>query len=383
MSFQPPRAVDSDKVNTVIQALMADSSNIGPAPSDVYGAGQAFARIARLILIAQNLSQQSIQQNLTSVLQNQLQPWLNGTNNDPFEYDSSWGGLVTTNGLVTIANDNGNGYYYGHHIQYGYFIYAAAVIALVDNTWATTYNTQVLQLIRDIANPSSSDPYYPKFRDFDFFAGHSWSLGLATGTTGRSQISSSEAVNAYYAIALYGSATSNQNVMQVGQILASAEIIGAKKYYQMTTKDVPQIYSTPFANNKVVGVIYSTEVDLATPSNSGIEYSFTDQTFPVTPITEQVITSYWVSESYAVLSTVVNSAAQANQGYAYIILAVTNKTSAWTQVQTLTSFETKNSRTNTYFWVATRPSSSIESAGSAISLNILVMLFCVVLALLI
>jgi len=170
--------------------------------------------------------------------------------------------------------------------------------------------------------------------------------------------------------------------MQVGQILASSETIAAKKYYQITTKDVPQIYSSSFANNKVVGVIYSTEVDLATPSNSGIEYSFTAQTFPVTPITEEVITNYWVNESYAVLSPVVNSASQDNQGYAYMILAVTNKTSAWTQVQSLTSFETKNSRTNTYFWVATRPLPlPPSSTGSVMSLNILIILFCVVLAL--
>ena len=61
-------------------------------------------------------------------------------------------------------------------------------------------------LIRDIANPSDADPLYPPMRHKDWFVGHSWAGGLFPSASGRNQESTSEAVNAWYAIALFGDA---------------------------------------------------------------------------------------------------------------------------------------------------------------------------------
>ncbi|CAM9873455.1 unnamed protein product, partial [Chrysoparadoxa australica] len=46
-------------------------------------------------------------------------------------------------------------------------------------------------------------------RHKDFFSGHSWASGLFSQANGKSQESSSEAVNAYYGAYLFGVATKN------------------------------------------------------------------------------------------------------------------------------------------------------------------------------
>ncbi len=89
-----------------------------------------------------------------------LESWLDGTNDDPLLYDTTWGGVVATDGIEDEQADFGQGYYNDHYFHYGYHIYTAAVLALADPGWADQYGDQVLHLIRDIAEPSGTDPYY-------------------------------------------------------------------------------------------------------------------------------------------------------------------------------------------------------------------------------
>ena len=97
------------------------------------------------------------------------------------------------------------------HFHYGYIIYGAAIVAHYDPEWGREHFEDVLLLVRDIANPSSQDTYFPTFRHKDWYIGNSWASGISTVggqpyANGRNQESSSEAIAAYEAIALYGSA---------------------------------------------------------------------------------------------------------------------------------------------------------------------------------
>jgi Glycosyl hydrolase family 81 C-terminal domain len=58
----------------------------------------------------------------------------------------------------------------------------------------------------------------------DFFDGHSWASGLFSQANGKSQESSSEAVNAYYAVYLMGLATGNAETRDWGRILLASEV---------------------------------------------------------------------------------------------------------------------------------------------------------------
>jgi endo-1,3(4)-beta-glucanase len=98
------------------------------------------------------------------------------------------------------------GFYSDHHFHYGYHIYAAAAVAHFDRDWGRVHFEDVLLLIRDIANPSSDDNFFPRFRHKDWYQGSSWASGvlLPTFTNGMNQESSSEAIAAYEAVALFG-----------------------------------------------------------------------------------------------------------------------------------------------------------------------------------
>lgn len=79
-----------------------------------------------------------------------------------------------------IGQNFGAGFYNDHHFHYGYHIYAAAVLAKLSPDWARLYHERVLVLIRDIANPSSADPFFTTFRHKDWYLGSSWASGIVT-----------------------------------------------------------------------------------------------------------------------------------------------------------------------------------------------------------
>ncbi len=98
------------------------------------------------------------------------------------------------------------GFYNDMHYHYGYLIYASSIVAHFDSDWGRTNYEGVLLLIRNIANPSEDDVHFPKYRHKDWFQGSSWASGVAIppNLNGKNQESSSEAIAAYEAVALFG-----------------------------------------------------------------------------------------------------------------------------------------------------------------------------------
>lgn len=72
------------------------------------------------------------------------------------------------------------------------------------------------------------------------------------------QESSSEAVNAYYALQLLGLALGNERLSRWGQLLMTTEIRATQKYFHMPSDT--SVYDLPFRNNSVVGIMWSTQV---------------------------------------------------------------------------------------------------------------------------
>jgi len=125
-----------------------------------------------------------------------------------------WGGLVSSATYVTgdPGVDFGNTMYNDHHFHWGYFIYTAAVIGHLDPSWIPANRAYVDLLARDIANPSMLDPYFPVWRSFDWFHGHSWAHGLFDTLDGKDQESSSEDTMHVYALKLWGAVTRDSNL---------------------------------------------------------------------------------------------------------------------------------------------------------------------------
>ena len=235
----------------------------------------------------------------------------------------------------------------------GYHIYAAAVVAKFDPEWMSQYDDKVLNLIRDISEPSGQDPYYTQSRSKDWFIGHSWANGIANPLPdGHNQESTSESVNAYYAIYLYGLATGNTLVKDLGRLQLAQEIRATKKYWQIKSTD--DIYPAPFSDNKIVGIIWTSRASYTTFFGDNTEFIHCIQMLPFTPISEELLPRDWIEEEYEVLSTALDTATDAWRGYIIMAHAIVDKEAAWQEAQSLATYDDGNTKSNTLYWLATR-----------------------------
>jgi len=125
-----------------------------------------------------------------------------------------------------------------------------------------------------------SDRAFPQFRHKDWYQGSSWASGtnIPPHLNGKNQESSSEAIAAYEGVALFGqvmrqiwekdgndqNALISNDISQVGRLLASTELISAKKYWHVPHKHDPdRIYPEVYAAN-VVGILWNTMAQFGT-----------------------------------------------------------------------------------------------------------------------
>merc|ERR1719367_2407640 len=353
ISWGATKSVPSNKVEDIRAALQRDVEETRLPGDDPYFGGKEMAVFARLSLIADEIGETELAQRARDRVKPYIEGWLKGTNGDKLLYDQTWGGVVSTNGLNDQNADFGNGWYNDHHFHWGYHIYTAAVIADAEPGWVDTINDRVLHMISDVADPSRESQYYPFMRTKDWYDGHAWASGIFEFADGKNQESTSESVNGWYAIYLYGLATGNGRLRDVGRLTLALEIRAAWKYWQMTSSE--SVFPAPFSDNKVVGIQWSDKVDYATWFGANVEYIHCIQMLPFTPISEELLREEWIVEEYPVLVEAFDTADEAWRGYIIMAHAVIDSQAAWDEAQLLTSFDDGNTKSNTYYWIATRP----------------------------
>jgi len=143
-----------------------------------------------------------------------LYPCVAGGNSPNFPSDNDnppWDGF----GTISRLND--------HHFHYGYFIYAAALASLndPDGTWANDYKSVINQLVFDVANDptvnTSPALAFPKMRNWDAYMNHALSGGLTfPDNMGNNQESVSEEINFWAGVILWGTASGQPAVTELG-----------------------------------------------------------------------------------------------------------------------------------------------------------------------
>jgi len=197
--------------------------------SDTYWNGKEFGKISEVIHIADHMGKDEIREKLVELLQTRLEAWFDGENTDRFfYYHKAWNTLIgypDSYGSAEILND--------HHFHYSYFIKAAATIAQYDPQWVLpeNYGGMIDLLIRDCANYDRDDDRFPWMRFFDPYAGHSWASGSAGFASGNNQESSSESMNFATALVLYGEATGNHKIRDLGVYWHATEAESIKHYW--------------------------------------------------------------------------------------------------------------------------------------------------------
>lgn len=116
INWHAPTPIDPTKVTAIVEALNKDM-NIQPAASDPYFFGKEIARSARLALIADQFNLSSIAASIRSNVKVFMNQWLTGQNSDALQYDKTWGGICSKNGLANSQADFGNGIYNDHRMK--------------------------------------------------------------------------------------------------------------------------------------------------------------------------------------------------------------------------------------------------------------------------
>jgi endo-1,3(4)-beta-glucanase len=343
-----PRAVDPTHAAAVTAALNADVG-YQPGGSSAYVFGKSIGKAAELLLIGEALGQTAAADQLRKTIESALSTWLDGAGPDPFVYDQTYGGIVTKNALGNSSQDFGNGIYNDHHFHYGYFLYAAGAVAKGDPAWATKYKESVLALVRDIANPSATDPYFTQFRMMDWYEGHSWASGLWPFVEGRNQESSSEAFNAWAGLTLFGDAIGDKNLSNLGRIMRAVEAASVKRYYHVRKNS--DIYPAAYANLGV-GILWSSKADFASFFTGNATQIYAIQMLPMTIACEELIEHDWIVDAWPTLQGLATPDGWG--GLLYMSHAVIDKATGWTEL-TGAGVEPGNSRTNMLYWAATRP----------------------------
>jgi endo-1,3(4)-beta-glucanase len=361
IDFTASNPIKSSLVNRIKSALPGDitaQEALCNGTTDVYSSGQSAAGIALMAIVAHEVGDEASAQKALTFCKSFLEKWLTGKdwNGDSLVYDKTWGGVVTSKGLPDSGADYGNGYYNDHHFQYGYFIYTAAVIGNFDPDWLDQNKEAVLNLVRDIANPSSSDPYFTCLRHKDMFRSNSWTLGLFTMGDGRNQESSSEAVNAWYAVTLLGKAMENQEIEDIGKILLVTEILSAREYWQIPNSNInfpPQLASFGVATNN-----WSTKIDLATWFGYYVEFCFGIEALPFTPIAGALINPDWPKDHWAEIQERIDSGITPDWlEYMYMLQSTFSPSQAEENMisNPPSQYHIGTSESLTWYFIATRP----------------------------
>jgi len=403
VGLRAPRPVREDLKDKILNALRGTDSEFD-IPSkmhggvgDTYFSGKIIARMARLVAIGDELGESHMPyfNDMVDRLTQRLEVWLGSKSLNPLLYDASWGGVVACGcnyddcggnctphcannitppercpAMSNIGINFGNAYYNDHHYHYGYFVYAAAVAAKLRPAWEREWRQQILALIRDYSNPSSEDPSFPVARHKDWFLGFSWAGGITVPfVNGRNEESTSEAINAYYAIYAYGSAVDapfSKRLKDFGRLMTAMEVHGADTYWHVRSNLEMYGVAFPF-DYQTVGMLWSSMVAHQTYFGGQPYFIEGIHLMPVTPVMESYLEPDWVAKQFPAYKKACDSDPIClKSGFSWQVCleqAVIDTAQALACLESLPSdaFSSANagsngnSLTNSLHWIATRP----------------------------
>ncbi len=247
---------DADKA-ALIEQVKADAAAIDFSATDTYFGGKYLYRGANLMTLADQLGVTDVATDLRTKLTTELETWF-----DPkrcatqttkcFVYDDQISSIIGQE--ASFGSDEMN----DHHFHYGYLIYAAAVVSANDSALADKIAPVVDLVVADIASAQASAAF-PQYRNFDPYAGHSWASGSSPFADGNNQESSSEAVNAWNAVALWAKVRGNADLQTQASWMMSSEANAAKLYW--TNTDLSEF---PAFTNTIASMNWGGKRDYAT-----------------------------------------------------------------------------------------------------------------------
>ncbi|MER6675026.1 glycosyl hydrolase [Streptomyces sp. NPDC000983] len=249
-------AVDTNRLRGYLNDV-ANSSDPFSGAVDTYWTGKALGKLAQLVPLADQIGETGIRDKLLELIKGRLQAWFTAGGANEFSYDQAWKtltGYPASYGSDSELND--------HHFHYSYYVFAAAIVAQYDSSWAadSAWGGMVKTLIRDTANASRTDSAFPFLRGFDVYAGHSWASGHQGFAAGNNQESSSESTNLSAALVLWGSATGDNSLRDLGTYLLTTEAEAIAQYWFDADE---QVFPSTFGHD-TAGMVWGSGAAYAT-----------------------------------------------------------------------------------------------------------------------
>ena len=260
-----PGIGESPRKAELTELMKADLRNARrmmlPEGISAYWQGKGLQRILKLMDVFEQQGDMDGRDQLLAMLKKRMEEWFAGGDAKRyFFYDKSLGALASyPDDFNAIAELN------DHHFWYGYWIRTAAEIALRDPAWVANdkWGAMVELMIADIAHPERGRADFPFLRAFDAYEGHSWANGLGGvgeyGSLGNNQESSSEAINAWAGLILWGEVTGNKALRDLGTYLYATEWQAINHYWfdvhglvlapEYKNVDVAQLFGGKYIHN--------------------------------------------------------------------------------------------------------------------------------------
>jgi endo-1,3(4)-beta-glucanase len=254
--------------------------------NSMYYSGKGLAKFANAIYATQTIAKDTSLAAAGLVkLKDAFNVFVNNTQPLPLVYDSVWKGVVSSGTYQNgdTGQDFGNTLYNDHHFHYGYFVYTAAVIGHLDPAWLNqgTNKAWVNMLVRDFANPSETDPYFPFQRSFDWFMGHSWAKGLFDSGDGKDQESTSEDTFATFGLKMWGKVSGDANMEARANLQLAVQARSLRNYFLLASDN--QVQPAKFIPNKVTGILFENKVDHTTYFGANPEFIQGIHMLPINP----------------------------------------------------------------------------------------------------
>ena len=272
-----------------------------------------------------------------------------------------------------------------HHFHYGYILYASAIMARLDPTFVVRFGSHVDSIFHDVAHSTNGDSktvqpnsaFFPMSRHKSWFDGHSFATGIFAFGNGKSQESSSEAVNCYYGAYLWslvrhGDGSCCSDLTDFARLLFAMEVRGAQTYWHMLPMSVRdgnsvalQVYIPAFQRNYMVGNVGMLDVAANTWFGNDPLYVHMINAIPITAATAVLFDNRYVQEEFPYLMESRNEVEMAWRGYTVSIHAIIDPNKAWEDAQGLVSYELDAgiSKSQVLYWISSRPNFNVTTAS--------------------
>lgn len=259
--FWPAVAEGAPRLDDLRDVMKSDIRNarrmLLPMGEGPYWQGKGLQRLVKMLDVYEQQGDKEASARLLELLKKRVEEWFSGTDRRRyFHLDRSIGTVVGYPEeffAVEQMND--------HHFHYGYWIRTMAEIALRDPAWAARgqWGDMVDLLVKDIAFTERGKAEFPFLRHFDAYEGHSWASGIGLGESGNNQESSSEALNAWTGLILWGEVTGDAALRDLGIWMLVTETEAVKHYWfdlhrivfapEYKNVDVSMVFGAKYAHN--------------------------------------------------------------------------------------------------------------------------------------